>query len=567
MTLPIRALVTAGGTREFIDDVRVITNLSTGRFGTALASALCDLGIETTLLGNHSLTQKHDRGELDKRLEFVSFDTFLDLQNQLAELAGSFDLVLMAAAVSDYSPVRQSGKMSSSSKTVAIPMTRNPKILTALRAWYGADAVLVGFKLLSGVSREHLVTIAREQIEGAKLDFTVANELSELGGPSHPVMLVTSDCETRLEGSRDDVAGKIAGALSRHCRIHHRLSTAPIDWADELQLNNDEDALLVQRGTDRAPYRMLFDCLPDLTALVVSPWPVALTELSAPDLSWPAIEKALAQSSQRRRFMGRDFAIRLPGQRSLFGFSKGFQSIGKEAADEFPERLKALPKRPIISKGRAIGFVFWDHSRQAGSPWILPALRTRGYGDQLVEELQRRRWPVVIPDTNEELFNYYLARGYIPASQSDGHRVLNAASSQTKIRIAGSICLYNPITRMVLLGRRLTEPWRGYWAFPGGNAEDGETALEGARRELTEETGIKAPDREPYSTRTVYVASSVNNKFYRVTNYQFLTLECPAPVLSEELEGRWLGFEDAVKLKPMAAGTRRILAHVLEVFG
>ena len=51
----MRAVITAGGTREPIDDVRVVTNLSTGRFGAHIANALVARGVDVTLLASHAL--------------------------------------------------------------------------------------------------------------------------------------------------------------------------------------------------------------------------------------------------------------------------------------------------------------------------------------------------------------------------------------------------------------------------------------------------------------------------------------------------------------------------------
>ncbi|MDF1664305.1 MAG: phosphopantothenoylcysteine decarboxylase [Planctomycetota bacterium] len=105
----IRVLVTAGGTREAIDDVRVVSNLSTGRFGIAIAQAFADLGCTTTLLGSTKVNDVYKRGKLDPRLEFIPFDSFQDLKAKLeTQSQERYDYVLMAAATREKCrPVRK----------------------------------------------------------------------------------------------------------------------------------------------------------------------------------------------------------------------------------------------------------------------------------------------------------------------------------------------------------------------------------------------------------------------------------------------------------------------------
>lgn len=190
----LKAIVTAGGTQEWLDDVRVITNLSTGRFGDAIAQCLVALGFEVTLLGSPVLAQRRVLGDFERRIQFQQFDSYTSLALQLSRLrSNQFHLVFMAAAVSDYSPVRYSGKLSSSADSIHIKMSKNPKILDQLRKYFGAESILVGFKLLSGVSQQHLEAVAQQQCQRANLEYTVANDLQKLSESLHPISLVRAD--------------------------------------------------------------------------------------------------------------------------------------------------------------------------------------------------------------------------------------------------------------------------------------------------------------------------------------------------------------------------------------
>ena len=74
------------------------------------------------------------------------------------------DLFFMAAAVSDYAPEQASGKIRSDRDELVVRMGRAPKILPTLRDQCGPDSFLCGFKLLSGVTSEELIAVARAQM-------------------------------------------------------------------------------------------------------------------------------------------------------------------------------------------------------------------------------------------------------------------------------------------------------------------------------------------------------------------------------------------------------------------
>ena len=133
---------------------------SRGASGASIAKALADRGVEVTLLGSKELLRTPER--LDPRLRLAPFDAFADLSTALSRLAPGMDLVFMAPAVADYSPVREgAGKLSSAKDELVVRMTKNPKLLSSLRDLCGIGATLVGFKLLSNVSPTELAEVAR----------------------------------------------------------------------------------------------------------------------------------------------------------------------------------------------------------------------------------------------------------------------------------------------------------------------------------------------------------------------------------------------------------------------
>lgn len=212
----IRALVTTGGTREPIDEVRYMGNHSTGAFGVAIARALLEQYVETTVLAG-----KHARSLMRNNEPFVirDFDSFRNLEVVLTdEVAKKPDIIFMTAAVADYSPTPSAGKISSDADELTITLRRNPKLIAQLRERCGVETFIVGFKLLSHVSRDELVNTARAQLEKNHLNLVVANDLSEIHDGVHPVIVVTPEGGViTMTGTKEAVARQLVSfVLMRH---------------------------------------------------------------------------------------------------------------------------------------------------------------------------------------------------------------------------------------------------------------------------------------------------------------------------------------------------------------
>lgn len=209
----MRVLITAGGTSERVDDVRVLTNVSRGLYGCAVARACQSAGAEVTLLAGAAVADRAAR--LAPAAQIVPFGGVADLDRAIhAALAGSPpDALFMAAAVSDYIPDPVSGKVPSDADTWTITLRRAPKLLATLRDRCGPRTVLVGFKLLSGVDADTLAAVGVAQAQRDRLDLTVANDLRDLGDDVHPVTLCWPNGAHRpVTGHRDATAAIVAAA-------------------------------------------------------------------------------------------------------------------------------------------------------------------------------------------------------------------------------------------------------------------------------------------------------------------------------------------------------------------
>lgn len=174
-----RVLIVAGATVEPIDDVRVVSNRSSGATGLELAKAAFEHGGDVVLwLGRHEVP-------VPRWIAVTGFETTADLA-ALAEKADA-DIVLVPAAVADYSPKKQKGKIPTREGALTLELQPTPKVLSALRK--GTKKALVGFKAEAGVSAAELKSRAMALAKEADLDFVVANDVTKMKGDATSIAI------------------------------------------------------------------------------------------------------------------------------------------------------------------------------------------------------------------------------------------------------------------------------------------------------------------------------------------------------------------------------------------
>lgn len=202
----MRVLVTAGGTREPVDDVRVLSNSSTGRLGARLADTFAAAGHDVHLLHGHGAVQP--RAALTRQV----FGSAAELAALLDEHVAGCDVVLHAAAVSDFVPDRSAGKISSSQDELVLVLRRAPKLIDRLRD-LAPDALLVGFKLTSGRTYDERVEISRQLQTRARLDLVVSNDVALVDEHDHEVLLIGAGEPVGRGGGKSAVAAAILEAV------------------------------------------------------------------------------------------------------------------------------------------------------------------------------------------------------------------------------------------------------------------------------------------------------------------------------------------------------------------
>lgn len=204
-----KVLIVNGSTLEPLDDMRVVTNRSSGRTGVALAREAWRLGADVTLW------QGHGHVEVPRHLHVERFVTVEDLVRMAPKAAG-FDAALVPAAISDYGPGKTDGKIPSEKGGIVLRLDALPKFLPELRRHM--KGALVPFKAESGLPSDELVAKARASAERHHAAFVVANDLSRVALDATDVLLVDRAKAVPVSGSKDDVARGILARLAQEFR-------------------------------------------------------------------------------------------------------------------------------------------------------------------------------------------------------------------------------------------------------------------------------------------------------------------------------------------------------------
>jgi len=178
----LRVLVTAGGTREPIDPVRVIANRSSGKQGHAIAAEAVARGATVTLVTTVDL-------EPPSAADVVRIETAAEMAEVVGRLAPDHDIVVMAAAVADFRPATTAAdKLKKADGLPQIVLEPTEDIVAGLAATRRDDQTIVGF----AAETSDLVDNATKKLESKRLDVIVANDVSAPGtGFAHDTNAVT----------------------------------------------------------------------------------------------------------------------------------------------------------------------------------------------------------------------------------------------------------------------------------------------------------------------------------------------------------------------------------------
>ena len=219
----MKILITSGGTTEKIDQVRGITNHSTGRLGKQIAERFLAAQHQVTLVTTASAVKPSKQ----EGLSIVEISTVADLIETLEPLVKTHDVLIHSMAVSDYTPVYMTDfeevedadnlaqfltkentqtKISSQADYQVLFLKKTPKVISLVKQWNPAIK-LIGFKLLVDVDKKELFQVARTSLNSNQMDYVLANDLSHISADRHLAYLLdnTNAYEARTKAEIADL--------------------------------------------------------------------------------------------------------------------------------------------------------------------------------------------------------------------------------------------------------------------------------------------------------------------------------------------------------------------------
>ena len=204
-----KILVTAGATREAIDPVRFITNHSSGKMGIAIAKAAMRRGAQVTLVCAHM------EAEPPMFTDVVRVVSAEDMYREVTARAEEQDIIIKAAAVSDYTPaITADSKLKKSDADMNIPLVRTKDILKTLGGTKRPGQLLCGFSM----ETDNVLENSRRKLESKGCDMICANSLrtegAGFGVDTNVLTLITRDsCDELPLMSKDEAAHKVLNKL------------------------------------------------------------------------------------------------------------------------------------------------------------------------------------------------------------------------------------------------------------------------------------------------------------------------------------------------------------------
>lgn len=232
-------VITSGGTSEKIDNVRKITNSSTGKLGFTIASKLVER-YDQKIENIYYICSKTSYKPSHKKIKIIEIVDTNDLEIAVRDILQNqrIDYFIHSMAVSDYTVDYvttaeklaleiennqgidvvdliqnykdgiNDAKISSYEENLIIKMKRTSKIISIIKD-LSPSTCLVGFKLLDSVSEERLLEVAINLKDKNKCDFVVANDLSHIRNGKHEAFIIKKDNSFIKASGKEDITIKL----------------------------------------------------------------------------------------------------------------------------------------------------------------------------------------------------------------------------------------------------------------------------------------------------------------------------------------------------------------------
>ncbi|MEJ5173497.1 MAG: bifunctional phosphopantothenoylcysteine decarboxylase/phosphopantothenate--cysteine ligase CoaBC [Hydrogenothermaceae bacterium] len=182
-----KVLITAGGTREYFDPIRYISNASSGTMGYSLAKIAYGMGAEVLLISAPTCLS------IPSQIKKIDVISARDMYDVVIEKAKEFDVIIMNAAVADFRPKEYSNqKLKKDRENPVVELTPNPDILKKLGEIKKDDQILVGFAAES----EDMIENALSKLNKKNLDVIVANPTTVFSKEFYQGTIIFKDGKT-----------------------------------------------------------------------------------------------------------------------------------------------------------------------------------------------------------------------------------------------------------------------------------------------------------------------------------------------------------------------------------
>jgi phosphopantothenoylcysteine decarboxylase/phosphopantothenate--cysteine ligase len=198
-----KVLIITGATREPIDDMRFLSNKATGRTGIYLAIEAFRKGADVLLMAGENVSGIPDHIQRER---FTSTSDLVGRMELLTNEHGDFDIAFFVAGISDFSPEKVDGKISSSKDSMSITMSKTPKVVERFRKLF-PETFLVGFKAESVDDEGELIRRAFRRMEDTGMNLIVANDLSGVTEEENTILTITPSKEVfKAAGRKEDLS-------------------------------------------------------------------------------------------------------------------------------------------------------------------------------------------------------------------------------------------------------------------------------------------------------------------------------------------------------------------------
>lgn len=220
-------VITSGGISEKIDNVRKITNSSSGKLGMTIANHLLESKSDITI---YYVCSKKALRPSNKRVKIIEVVGTLDLKDKVESLLRNekIDYFIHTMAVADYMvdyvttvdkmkksflnnsdmEVIKDTKISSYENNLVLVLKTTPKIISLIKK-ESPLTYLVGFKLLDGVSKKELIEVAMILRDKNKCDLVVANDLKDIRNKEHKAYIIDKEDKVVEASDKEDIAKKL----------------------------------------------------------------------------------------------------------------------------------------------------------------------------------------------------------------------------------------------------------------------------------------------------------------------------------------------------------------------